>query len=82
MAQFQSKKEMIKAGIKSLPMRVGLAAGALTLASSSFAAGDDVDVTGVLTKLSSGLTAIGSVAVAALGLVVLVKTYKYIRTAM
>lgn len=81
MPMYQSKKEMFKAGIKSLPVRVGLVAGGVTLASSSFAAGE-VDVTGILTQLAAGLTAIGSVAVAALGLVVLVKTYKYIRTAM
>ncbi|MCE4068537.1 MULTISPECIES: major capsid protein [Pseudomonas] len=82
MPQYQSKKEMIKAGIKSLPMRVGLAVGGLTIAASSFAADGDIDTSGPVGMLTKGLVAVGAVATAALAVVALVKTYRYVRGAM
>lgn len=82
MRKFQSKKEVLKAGLKSLPVRLGVAAGAATLAASSFAAEGDIDVSGVVTQLTSGVVAVTAVCTAALGVVVVVKLFKYVRTAM
>lgn len=82
MIKYQSKKEMLKAGLKSLPMRAGFAAGALTMAASSFAADGDVDITDILAKLAACVVAVAAVASAALGVAIVVKTYKYVRTAL
>ena len=81
MPKFQSKKEMLHAGLKSLPVRLGVAAGAASLAASSFAA-EGVDVSAVVSQLTAGVVAVTSVCTAALGVVIIVKLFKYVRTAL
>ncbi|MFS2123366.1 major capsid protein [Pseudomonas sp. Pseusp97] len=81
MIKYQSKKEMLKAGLKSLPVRAGMVIGGLTMAATSFAA-DDVDTAPILAKLAACVVAVAAVASAALGVVIVVKTYKYVRTAL
>ncbi|PWU29117.1 alpha/beta hydrolase [Pseudomonas sp. RW407] len=77
---YQSKKEVLKAGLKSLPARIGVAAASAVMAAGAFA-DDAIDVTPVTGKLSAGEVAVGTVCAAGLGIYILVRIYRYLRSA-
>lgn len=67
--------------MKSVPARVGVAAGAVVAAGVASAA-DAIDVSGVVSQLGAGVVAVTAVCTAALSVVVVVKVFRYVRSAM
>ncbi|HCF7371495.1 TPA: hypothetical protein NIK00_006441 [Pseudomonas aeruginosa] len=67
--------------MKSVPARVGVAAGAVVAAGAASAA-DAIDVSAIVSQISAGVVAVTAVCTAGLGVVVVVKVFRYVRSAM
>lgn len=63
----------------SMTAKLAVGAGAMVAMAASQAA---IDTTTIVSTISDGSTAVGTIAAAALGVVALVKVYKLVRAAM
>lgn len=66
--------------LKALFVTAALAAA--TSPAVTFAAGDDIDVSAIVAKLVAGVVAVTAVCTAGLSVAIVVKLFKYVRTAM
>lgn len=73
-----------KNGKTSLALRGGLLGSAVALASMSNAnaAGSGIDVSSVVSTITDGVTTVSSIGLAVLSLVVVIKVFKWARSAM
>lgn len=67
---------------RSAPVKAGLAAGLIAASSLASAAPIDIDVTDVTSTLSAAVITITAVCTAALSIVIVVRVFKYVRSAL
>ncbi|WP_296185809.1 major capsid protein [Pseudomonas sp. UBA1879] len=74
--------------LSNKPVRVGFVSKVVTLGSlmagagMASAAGTDIDVSAVVSSLTSGIGTVTSIGIAALSLVVVIKLFKYVKSAL